>query len=390
MRASLVGLASFLLLGSVSQAAIVAGYSKSPWNPRVETHVIVASKGLTFSTVGYTQAATIREMYPEHQILFVTNLPVATSNYRQTKQKELRGLGFSIREENDERLSTTKLIQILKSSTANIRSMDIIGHNGVELGPWLEDGDHRMDYRNEKLMSQLKPLFNAKAYARLHGCNSGWNVAPKLSKFWGIPVLGSFTSTSFYFLATNGAYELVHGDIPSERVALNDSSQACPHGMCLTLTPESAPYHFHVHKSPEAAWLPYRKVICDASIPDAVCERAFAEAIVTSITPVSRKQALKDADVFKTMLEQSMCASYGSQAGQKTCLENLRQAHRDGNYKFLPYRRGVLLKCSGLRACNFQQDSIDLRRNAKSSTEDSVKLYFEHALRGHGLLKGAL
>jgi hypothetical protein len=390
-----------LSLTSTSEAALVAAYSKTQWDNSKQTHVIIASKGLPFMSVGYTQANVIKEMYPDNQILFITNLPPATSNYRNTKQRDLQREDFVVVEERDTPLTNKAFMRIITERTSNIRSIDIIGHNGVDLGPWLENGETRLDYKNEAFMSQLKPLFNEKALARLQGCNTGWNVAPKLSKAWGIPVLGSFTSTSFYFLAKTGAYELVHGETAPERIAsvdrvsfVSDNGQPiatpCAEGMCQTLIPEAAPYHFHVHRSPNAAWLPYRKAICDSSISDARCETAWAEGILTSITPLPRKTALANRDAFKQMLEHSVCASHSSKAAQDVCVRSLRRAQSEGNSNYLPYRAGETLKCSGLRACRFVQDSIDLRRNASSSTENSIQLYFEHALRGHELLGGRL
>lgn len=397
---SILLLCGTLLASASSQAAIVATFSKGTWDKTKETHVIHVSQGFPFPSVGYTQAEVIKEMYPENQILFITTLPAAESSNFKTKSRALLKQDFQLNEESPEVITTKSFLRIIRQYTSNIRSLDMIGHNGVELGPWLHDGPQRLDYANENLMSSIRPLFNANAYARLQGCNTGWNVAPKLSKAWGIPVLGSFTSTSFYFLAKSGAYELLHRELPKDRVTSVDSwsfvsdngvasNTNCPAGVCLTLMPEAAPYHFHAHKSPKAAWLPFRKAICDPSISDSRCEKAWAEGIITSITPVARKAALANKEVFKSLLQHTLCASYSDKAAQNVCLTKVRREQSEGKFS-LPYRIGTMLKCSGLRACNFVQDSIDLRRNAAGSTENTIQLYFEHTMRGHELLGGKL
>lgn len=392
---------ALLAAPSISLASIVATYSKGVWDRNKETHVIVVASGFPFPSVGYTQAEVIKEMYPQNQILFVTTLPAPESSNRNTKQRALTREGFKLSEETPEIISTKVFLRILKQYAGNIRSLDMVGHNGVEKGPWLQDDPNRLDYRNEALMSSVKGLFNSRAFARLQGCNTGWNVAPALSKAWGIPVMGTFTSTSFYFLAKSGGYELLNRELPKDRVAAYDqwsfvsdngvaSTTECPAGVCLTLYPESAPYHFQVHRSSKAAWLPFRKPVCDVSISNERCEKALAEAVVTSVTSLPRKKALSDKNAFKALLEHSVCASHSSKSAQDKCIANLRQAHRSGNYDYLPYGHGEMLKCSALRACSFVQDSIDLRRNARNSSESSIKLYFEHALRGYELLGGSL
>lgn len=389
-----------LLTTASASAGIVATYSKGTWDSAKETHVIHVSQGFPFPSVGYTQASVIKEMYPDNQILFITTLPDASSSNYKTKSRALIRADFSIAEETSEVVSTKVFLRILRQYSSNIRSLDIIGHNGVEKGPWLHDDPNRLDYKNEALMSSIRSLFNPKAYARLQGCNTGWNVAPKLSKAWGIPILGSFTSTSFYFLAKNGAYELLHRELPQDRLSSFDawsfvsdngvaSRTDCPSGVCLTLMPEAAPYHFQAHKSSQAAWLPFRKAICDASIADSRCEMAWAEGILTSITPLPRKTALTNKEAFRDMLQFTLCASYSDKSAQAVCMSKVRREQSQGIYS-LPYRIGTMLKCSGLRACNFVQDSIDLRKNSSSSSENTIKLYFDHALRGHDLLGGKL
>ena len=384
---------AFMMIGSASQAALVAGYAKGAWSKTAETHVIVASKGLAFVSVAYNQAQIIKEMYPDHQILMITTLPAADSSSRNAKQRELKKQDFSIIEEKDSPLTNKTFIRIVSENTSNIRSLDMIGHNGVELGPWLEDTVNRLEYKNAQLMGVLKPLFSSKGFARLQGCNTGWNVAPALSKAWGVPVLGSFTSTSMYFLSKSGTYELMGEESEAQAKALQvdpTSGMSCPEKMCQILIPESSPYHFHVHRSPKAAWLPYRKAICDASIADARCEKAWAEGILTSASPLSRKKALKDKAAFKQLVEYTVCASHTSLAAQQVCVRSVRKAQEQNLMSTLPYRSGEMLNCSGLRSCQFVQESIDLRKNAVTSSESSLKLYFEHALRGFDLLGGTL
>lgn len=379
---------------SVSFAAIVAQKSASDWHPARPTHVIVAAKGLAFASVGYQQFKIYEELYPHDQFIFITNLP-AQGPYRNSKQIELRKLGFTITEESPAVLDTRKLIQILTSTTSSIQTLDIIGHNGVNLGPWLESGDFRMDFKNTALMSLLRPLFAPNAWARIAGCNSGWYVAPALSASWGIPVFGSFTSTGFYYLNTDGNYELfdsIEGGQASDDVHPGkiDNSfevpQKCSEGTCFTLKPEAAPYHMHVHKSPDAAWLPFVKPICAATIPAARCQAAQAEAIIASIAPFPRKGALQNPAVFEQMVYHAICGSYSKIAGQTDCMNKMKAAY-DAQISYFPYSLGKQLRCSGIRGCSFQYISIDLRKNSPDATNDTTMSYIANAFIGYSLLQ---
>lgn len=380
-------------LSSTSLAAVVAQKSPGPWDTGRQTHVIIAAKGLAFASVGYQQFKIYQELYPHDQFLFITNLP-AVGPYRHVKQATLKGLGFAITEESPAALDTAKLIQLLKTKTRNIRTLDIIGHNGVVLGPWLESGDHRLDYKNAALMSQLRPLFAANAWARISGCNSGWYVAPHLSESWGVPVLGSFTSTGFYYLNPEGDYELfdsIEGGQAAQNVrpAKTDTSFKVPQkctGTCFTLKPEAAPYHLHVHKSPQAAWLPFIKPVCAKSVATTRCQTAQAESMIASINPYNRSEALRNPEIFAKISFHSVCGSYSKASTQKDCMNKLETAYKNQTAYF-PYSLGTELKCSGLRACAFQYVSIDLRKNLPESTQNTTLSYLANAFIGYSLLQ---
>lgn len=375
---------STIFAAQISSATIVANYSKNIWSNSAPTRIIVASKGLMFASVGYQQAQVFKDLYPEDQILFITNKPT-TATYSETKQKQLKKLNFKISEDNLEKLSNQKLISILFQNTSRIRSLDIISHNGVELGPWLEDTNMRLDFKNYNLMSSIKSLFDENAWARIQGCNSGWNVAPALSKAWGIPVMGSFTSTSFYTLNKNGSYELYSEN--KTNAATTDTwsfkqSTACPEGACITLRPENAPYHYPVHKSKEAAWLSFLKPVCDSTISDQKCQKALAESLISTSGVENRIQAQSNKDIYKLMVIKSVCGAHTSKSSQTACIENIKLTYEQ-RQSYLPYSTGTMLNCSGLRSCQFKQESIDLRKNKiLSSSPQTINEYIDHAVIG--------
>lgn len=239
-------------------------------------------------------------------------------------------------------------------------------------------------------MSSLKPLFAAHAWARIQGCNSGWNVARYLSQFWNVPVIGSFTATAFYQLNTQGRYELYSEQNNKNRAlvdtwSFNGQNKKCPEGGCFVLKPEASPYHFHVHQSPNAAWLPMNKPICNTTISADQCKKALAMSLLTQIDSVPRAKALHDKKVFSDLVFRSVCGAYSSASAQDECIKNLKNTYSQKTAYF-PYKRGTMLECKTLRACEFKQISIDLRVNSQASTGQLINQYIEAAFVGFDLL----
>ncbi len=377
-----------------------AGAEPMTWNRERKTHIIFASKGLMFSAVGYQQAQVFAKLYPQDQILFISNLP-SSENYKTTKQKQLKKQGFQIVDENSMLITSEVFISTILRHTNHIQTLSIIGHNGVDKGPWLEDGDNRLDFKNDKLMGQLKSAFSPDGWVRLQGCNSGWNVARYLGQSWNVPVIASFTSTSFYYLNQNGQYEIFKSiekeDTTTPAItpaavdqwSFADATRGadpvpCLNNLCLTLIPEAGPYHFQNHRSPEAAWLSMMKPVCAASISDERCQIALAESLIAGVGSVSKPQAIKDVDTYKLIVFQSICGSHSTGRSQKICIENIEKTYAQ-RVNYLPYKNGTLLKCEGLRACRFEQVSIDLRKN-KGGEQHTILEYIDHALAGYRLL----
>ncbi|MBC7742638.1 MAG: hypothetical protein H7061_10600 [Bdellovibrionaceae bacterium] len=386
---------AFKAESSIIATKAPASAPDSAWDQARKTHIIIAGKGLMFAAAAYKQAQIYSKLYPNEQILFITNLP-STPAYQNTKQIELKKLGFTITEEDTEILSSDYLIPKVLTYTNQIRSFTIISHNGVEFGPWLEDSNYRFDWDNEALMSQLTPAFTSDAWARVQGCNSGWYVGPWLSEYWGIPVIVSFTSTSFYYLSEKGSYELyssVDGKLTTNAIkpAKKDKwafteEMPCPAGLCVTLIPEPAPYHYNYHQDSNAAWLPMAKPVCADSIPTERCQKTLAEVIINGTGAISKEEMLKDKNLFKTMVYQSICASYYLAKQQIACIDQLAAAY-DQQVEYFPYKIGTMLKCSGIRDCDFTDVNSNVRTNA-SGTENSIFEYINDALVGYNYLLG--
>ena len=88
-----------------------------------------------------------------------------------------------------------------------IASFDFYGHSS----PWavkLAKKNGTITPKSHKsALEKLIPHFTKYAYATLNGCNGGFQLAPRLSAVWKIPVSGSLTSTKFERLQKDGFYK---------------------------------------------------------------------------------------------------------------------------------------------------------------------------------------
>ena len=97
-------------------------------------------------------------------------------------------------------------------------------------------------------IEKLKGHFSNDAYLFLHGCNTGFILAPFLSNLLNIPVAASLTSTDFQKLHSDGEFYLTaKGFSPNSDWAHRNKNSynfetSCRYGKCLRLKPDNHPY----------------------------------------------------------------------------------------------------------------------------------------------------
>lgn len=385
MKKKLLISSIMLLISSISHAYILA--QKLPAGQQVfsadkETHVIMVSKDLGFFLVGVEQYKTISKNHPNDQYVFITTQPTSS----RLKQNQLAQNGFTMLVDDSKTLSEKVFLSLLgdsKISSNKIKSLTLIGHNGAHAGPWLQDGMNRLNFRSPEL-AKLKSKFTPDAYLSLMGCNSGWNVAPAMSKLLGIPALATFTSSGVYILTKNQEYELY-----SEATIQNKETRGCGGAECLNLRPEGAPYHFHMHSDPRAVWLPISKMVCDASISTETCQRAYANVLLNTISSTNKGNAKADLKEFENIFADQVCGAISTARGQQSCREQALQNLRAGT-GFFPIDRGTPLNCLALRSCQIQEISNDLRLNSPQVPKNEIKIIqdmYRHAMAGWKLIQ---
>lgn len=380
MKAALAATA-MLFTSSIASAYILAQRNapgKQAWDPNHPTRIIFASKDLAFASVGYQQFEVLKRNHSSDQYVFLTTFPTSTTS----KQSALKQKGFVLVKDDAAALSSPAFFKEL-SALKNIKSMHMIGHNGAQLGPWLQDADNRWNYKAERL-KELQSNFAADAYIHMLGCNSGWHVAPSISKLLQVPVISTFTSTALHVLTNTQEYELY-----SEAVVANRKTENCTQKTCMNLRPESTPYHFGKHQNPKAIWLPIAKPVCHANISDDRCRKAYATSLLDVISSQNKASAYNNLEDFQNIFFDQVCGAYASADSQVSCRQAVRTALLN-QQNYFPFRYGQPLDCPALRACSFNEVNNDLRLNTSNKGKDEISTIrdsYEEAIAGWRLLQ---
>ncbi len=243
-------------------------------------------------------------------------------------------------------------------------------------------------------LAQLEPgietlaaRFTDDAYAVIWGCNSGWTIAPMLSRLWGVPVLGSLTFADFESLHKDGHYYMKDYGFPSGPewagkpwAVTNDGAfpgedLSCGKA-CLRMKPNNFPYqgswgnYSRVREGTpeviaEGGGLGFMKAFCNfdrgrrvvrpasrrtqavIESSDQTCYRGLGHFMASSVStgPASERGFMS----YKTRLLDFLCPNDTRDVLYKECLKKLEEsefAQMKGYSSF----KGNPIECS-LRGC---------------------------------------
>ncbi|MES3038530.1 MAG: hypothetical protein V4736_11550, partial [Bdellovibrionota bacterium] len=197
---------------SSAEAYFVAQIGSSVKKKNRTTHIVVAGRGdslgYMFQKTATTKLKKYRDLYPDHQFILLT---VEEKNAEKDEQK-LYDWGYSEVTRINGRLTANEFFR-QAGYFKEIASIDFFTHNGAHVGINLDGSDTRLKSDNPKWLN-LRNDFAPGGYVFLHGCNSGFYMAPQLSEVLSIPVAGSFTSTGFQYLHENHFFYRYDSDSP--------------------------------------------------------------------------------------------------------------------------------------------------------------------------------
>jgi len=384
------------VLGTFSQGSLLDG--------RVPTHVVVAgtsdNESDLFVQSAVTRARRYHQLYPQHQVLIMTT--------RDTKNGDLATGSYSGINpffKNDRALTSQVLIETLMNFK-HIRSLDFYGHGALDRGFNIDDG-----YRvkpDSPGIARLRGNFDKEAYVTFHACNSGFLLAPQMSRIWNIPVAGLMTGADFQVLHSDGNWYFNNkGEAPASAlpVRVNEKSFSkpvgCRDGGCVRMMPTNAAYTgklgtydtglgFMKFFCPEKKWA-VKRFFSGSGMSTEQCEKNMALALISQ--PSSANASLTNGYAFARAAQDILCP-VSSRGKSANCVKALVESLGTGNTNYSSFRNPdgeSILECD-FGGCNFQYKNVgnayqvSSPRNSAPTTQVNEYWHylwgFEHLKKG--------
>ncbi len=323
---------------------IVASFGTKKLNTDIPTRILLVGQGddlgLLFQEVATAKAIKYQEHFPEDQILLITVNEKALDS-----ESTLKKWGFNLQNIDKKTLDGKEFLRIAKPFN-KIKSLDVFSHSSAQYGIHLEGRANRINL-NTKNLENLTPNFMKDAYAYLHGCNTGFTLAPYLSNLWGIPVAGSLTSTNFQKLHTDGNFYLSdpgfapNSDWARENALSNDKTLKCSQGACLRLKPDNTPYVGWWGAYREGG-LPFYKFFCSKNSNE-VCERVMAKSMLSHSLIINLKTNSSIEEYKKGVID-FLCPISSKKDLRSECEAKLEEALVTNDMTYNPFSR-PLVEC---------------------------------------------
>ena len=333
-----------LMLGNAQASYIVASFDSKELDTNKPTRVLLVGQGdelkLLFQEVATAKAIKYKEQYPEDQILLI-----AVNEKDVGSEWALKKWGFTLHNVDRSTLDGKEFLKIAVPFK-KIRSLDIFSHSSAQFGVHLEGHGNRLNL-NTKNLEDLRPNFMKDAYAYLHGCNTGFNLAPYLSNVWGIPVAGSMTSTNFQKLHTDGNFYLSEeGFAPNSAWATENSLSYnevmdCKKGTCQRLKPDNTPYVGWWGSYREGG-LPFYKFFCARNSAED-CKRVMAKSMLSHSLIVDLKKT-STLEEYKKGVIDFLCPVSSKKDLRGECQAKLEEALVTQDMTYNPFSR-PLVEC---------------------------------------------
>jgi hypothetical protein len=355
---------------NTAEAAIVAriksSFISSDFSKK--THLIVAGTGNEgfniFQQAAIAKGLNYSRMYPDHDVIIVMNTEVGL----QENLAWLKSRKVEIEESSAAPLTFTYLLEIA-SYFRNIVSIDIFSHSAIKYGIQLSVGpDGNIFPSDTKRIKRFKSYLNRQAYIVLHGCNSGFYLAPLFSDLLGVVVFGSLTSTDFQEKTASGDWYFNNSyDLPEN--AEMDKSEECKLGLCIRMKPRNAPYVGYWGKF-TGGGLSFYKVFC-VNMPNEKCLEGMARYARDFVSSYNVKSNISYIE-YQKVVQEMLCPIHAKSEIRQECIDGLNQALKKPDVRtYSPFRGQAL-------SCGWEECLIELINLSNKESITFVEEYFRY------------
>ena len=397
---ALAGLGAALLLSSQAQAWMIASWGDAKYIDRTaRTHILLAAKGkelgYMFVHAARMTAVRIKEANPKDQVVLIAVEERSVSKEDETpdfegNKKRVEADGFVVRHQLKSEFDIDSMVSQM-DTFKQIASLHVFSHSTPQFGALIEGKWNRIevDGANDKRFVRLRDNLTKDAYAYFHGCNSGFMLAPMMSRVLGIPVAGSLTSTEFEIWGSEKTWESTSKFARPEgfkragvhRSVKSGKPVACHDDNCLRMRPIVNAYSGYWSKAYQAG-LPIYKVFCVGKSPEA-CKLGMLKAAMhtPSVVNLTKESSFED---YKQVVNDIFCPTDKSGKLRAECLQALENPQ--ANREYAPFKKKTI-SCDG-NGCKFKftcgslgaffvRDSCDIELTSSSRSTTYMDEYLD-------------
>lgn len=347
-----------LIISISTEAAFYRGeyrmglYKDTTLDTEKITHIIVIGSGVKedsnqFFQSGVARAEKYKILWPNHQVVIMGSPEVRGTD----DEKVFNDFNVPVVKFIDNTFTPEVFFEELTVFT-KIASLDFYGHSS----PWSlklgKDNAALTPSSYEKKLRALKANFLPDAYITLNGCNSGFSIAPDMSKYLELPVSGSLTGTLFERIESDGLWYKEADWTKENYVTINEFSfnedVSCSLGLCWRMKPSQYNYSSYWGHFKQGG-LNFYKFFCNFDNKNGSCERAMAKSLLSfpSVKSINEKSSIED---FKAVAFDYICTTYKNKSKYNACVEGINNALSRGDLIFQTHA-GPELNCN-FKTCN--------------------------------------
>jgi hypothetical protein len=301
------------------------------------THIILVGSAVKedsnqFFQSGIAKARRYKDLYPTHQVVIMSSPEVKGVNDAEVFNE----FNIFVVKVVKETFTPENLFAEL-APFEKLASFDFFGHSS----PWaIKIGKSNAALTPSaytKSLTKLKSKFIKNAYMTISSCNSGFSIAPELSRVLEIPVAGALTSSLFERIESDGHWYKEADYTPANYVDQNNFSfndnVPCSMGLCVRMKPARENYSAYWGYFKEGG-LSFYKFFCNFdNNEDNKCEKGMANSLfgMPSVKSLSTKPSLEE---YKEVVFDWLCSSAKNKEYFQKCVKGILAAVSKGDLVF--------------------------------------------------------
>jgi hypothetical protein len=306
-------------------------------DPKKITHIIIIGSAVKedsdqFFQSGVSRAQRYKELWPDHQVVLMSSPDVKGTTDEQVFDKYKIPVVKLVFQKFTAPLLLSEIGEFEK-----IASLDFYGH----ASPWamiIGKSSAAFDpSAHQAALKKLRRNFLPDAYATLNGCNTGFYLAPDLSRGLALPVSGSLTSSMFERIESDGFW-YKEEDWSERGYVLNNrfsykTNQSCSLGLCTRMKSSRANYSTFWGTFSEGG-LSFDKFFCNyENNNDGKCERGMALSLFSfpSIHPINLES---NKDDYKQVVYDWLCSTGKEKSYFRRCVNGIEDAIARGDLEY--------------------------------------------------------